>query len=516
VVPIRRPILRVLVVLTALLFVSTGAASPAAAASARSVRADTAESHPAKSGCRLPRGRIAVGGRCGWVGVLRFGLGGSRPSRAVLRLSAPRSARAALRVQVRGARASVRRRLGRNGALAVDISRMLPASPREVVVTVKSRSRRTIQLARAGRRRPTLEISATPRPVQRRTAPPAAKTRPPSPVRAPDVPAPTLGTGTVWIAAGELAARPTSGPAWDAVKAAADGPLGTANIADQDSDHDVRTLAVALVFARTGVGSYRAKAAQAISAAIGTEAGGRTLALGRNLASYVIAADLIDLGHADAALDARFRAWLDQVRREPLEGRTLISTHEDRPNNWGTMAGASRIAAGLYLGDAVDVARAATVLRGYLGDRSAYAGFDFGELSWQADPLAPVGVNPPGVTRAGLDIGGALPDDMRRGCAFTVAPCHTGYAWEALQGVLVEAELLSRHGYPAFAWGDNAVLRAVIFLRRLDVLYGDWWAVGDDAWQPWLVNHAYGTALPAATPARHGKVLGWTDWVYGA
>jgi hypothetical protein len=180
------------------------------------------------------------------------------------------------------------------------------------------------------------------------------------------------------------------------------------------------------------------------------------------------------------------------------------------------MAGASRIAAGLYLGDTVDVARAATVLRGYLGDRGAYAGFKFGELSWQADPLAPVGVNPPGATRSGLDIGGALPDDMRRGCAFTVAPCHTGYAWEALQGVLVQAELLSRHGYPAFAWGDSAVLRAALFLRRLDMLYGDWWAVGDDTWQAWLLNHAYGTALPATTPARHGKVLGWTDWVYGA
>ena len=210
-------------VLTALLLVSTGAASPAVAASARSVRADTARSHPTKSGCRPPRGRIAVGGTCGWVGVLGFGLGGSRPSRAVLRLSAPRSAHAAVRVGVRGARASVRRRLGRNGALAVEISRMLPASPRKVVVTVTSRSRRTIRLTRTGRRRPTLEISTSPQSVQRRTAPPAAKT--PAP---PDAPAPTLGGGTVWVAAGELAVRPTSGPAWDAVKAAADGPLGTA------------------------------------------------------------------------------------------------------------------------------------------------------------------------------------------------------------------------------------------------------------------------------------------------
>jgi hypothetical protein len=513
--PMRCPILPVLVFFAALVLVSAGAASPAVAVSARSLRADTARSHPTKPGCRLPRGRIAVGGTCGWVGVLRFGLGRSRPSRAVLRLSAPRSAGAVLRVRVRGADASVRRRFGRDGTLAIDLSRMLPASPGKLVITATSRSRRTIQLPREGRRGPTLKISATSAPAERGTARPDANIRP-APVRPPDVPAPPRGQTTVWIDAGDVAARPMSGPAWDAVKAAADGPLGAANLADQDSDHDVRTLAVALVFARTGIGWYRARAAEAIAAAIGTEAGGRTLALGRNLASYVIAADLIDLRHADAALDARFRAWLDAVRTEPLEGRSLISTHEDRPNNWGTMAGASRIAAALYLGDAIDLARAAAVFRGYLGDRAAYARFKFGELSWQADPLTPVGVNPAAATRAGLDIGGALPDDMRRGCAFTLAPCHTGYAWEALQGVLVQAELLSRHGYPAFAWGDNAVLRAALFLRRLDLLYGDWWAVGDDTWQPWVVNHAYGSALPATTPARHGKILGWTDWIYGA
>jgi Alginate lyase len=265
----------------------------------------------------------------------------------------------------------------------------------------------------------------------------------------------------------------------------------------------------------TGGAAYRAKAAAAIAAAIGTEAGGRTLALGRNLASYVLAADLIALARADAALDARFRAWLRQVTAEVLDGRTLISTHEERPNNWGTMAGASRIAVDLYLGDRTDLDRAATVFRGWLGDRTAYTGFAFGEPSWQADPGAPVGVNPPGAAKAGLDIGGALPDDMRRGCSFTLPPCHTGYAWEALQGALLQAELLSRHGYPAFGWGDDALLRAALFLDRLNRLYGGWWADGDDAWQPWVVNHAYGTSFPATTPARSGKILGWTDWVYG-
>ena len=77
----------------------------------------------------------------------------------------------------------------------------------------------------------------------------------------------------IWISAAELPQLPMSGPAWQQFKAAADGSLGAPNIADQDSNHDVKTLAVALVYTCTGTVSYRAKAANAIIAAIGTEAG---------------------------------------------------------------------------------------------------------------------------------------------------------------------------------------------------------------------------------------------------
>lgn len=62
--------------------------------------------------------------------------------------------------------------------------------------------------------------------------------------------------------------------------AAADGSLGTARVSDQSSEHDVKTLAVALVYARTGVATYRTNAANAIMSAVGTESGGRTLAVG--------------------------------------------------------------------------------------------------------------------------------------------------------------------------------------------------------------------------------------------
>ncbi|MDP9346153.1 MAG: alginate lyase family protein, partial [Actinomycetota bacterium] len=323
-------------------------------------------------------------------------------------------------------------------------------------------------------------------------------------------------TAGVWTSAAELASRPQSGPAWQAVKSAADGSLGTPAIANQDSDHDVLTQAVALVYARTGAEAYRSKAAAAISAAIGTERGGRTLALGRNLVSYVIAADLIGLGGYDPALDARFRAWLASVRTEALGGDTLVSTQESRPNNWGTMAGASRMAADVYLGDTGDLDRAATAFQGWLGDRRVYAGFSFGDLSWQADPSQPVGIDPPGAVKQGLATDGALPDDMRRGCAFALPPCHTNYAWEAMQGVVVAAEILARRGYDSFGWSDRAVLRAAQFLDRLDHQYGGWWATADDTWQPWLINSAYGTRFPATSPAGVGKIMAWTDWVFGA
>jgi hypothetical protein len=318
----------------------------------------------------------------------------------------------------------------------------------------------------------------------------------------------------MWIAPADLMALPMAGPAWLRLKAAADGPLGTPQISNQDSNHDVLTLAVALVYARTGNAAYRAKAAAAILSAVGTEKGGRTLALGRNLPAYVIAADLIDLRGYDAAKDQQFRSWLSAVRREAMDGGTLISTHEQRPNNWGTHAGAARIAADIYLGDTRDLERAAAVFRGWLGDRSAYASFKYGDLSWQADPSRPVGIDPLGARKSGYLIDGALPDDMRRGCSFRMPPCATGYPWGAMEGALIQAQLLSRAGYDSWAWSDYALLRAAHFLAQLDHAYGGWWASGDDTWQPWLINHAHGTAFPAVLD-RPGKSMAWATWTFG-
>jgi Alginate lyase len=321
----------------------------------------------------------------------------------------------------------------------------------------------------------------------------------------------------VWVTSAELQRLPERGPAWRQLVELSHERLGRADLSDQDSDHDVRVLATAMVAARTDDDRLRDRAAAGIMEAVGTERGGRTLGLARGLISYVVAADLIDLRHHDAGKDRVFRAWLRRVRRERLEPDdypTLILTHELRPNNWGTHAGASRIAADIYLGDRKDLARAAAVFKGWLGDRTVYDGFVYGGRSWQADPEAPVGVNPPDTTHDGVAVGGALPDDMRRGCPPRDPPCPTGYPWEAMQGAVAQAEMLYRQGYDAWRWGDDGLRRAAGYLVALGQRTGeeDWHAAEDDGWIPWLLNARYGTRFPTRMPALPGKGMGFTDW----
>lgn len=313
----------------------------------------------------------------------------------------------------------------------------------------------------------------------------------------------------IWLSGEEIAQLPAAGPAWEQLRAQAAQDAGEPDLSDQDQANKVYVLAKALMYARTGESRYRDEVIDNLMNVIGTEQGGRTLALGRGLATYVIAADLVNLP-AEPDQDRRFREWLGAVLDEPLEGVTLRSTSEQRANNWGTHAGASRTAIALYLGDSAELERTAQIFKGWLGDRSAYAGFVYeDDLSWQADPQQPVGINPKGAVKEGHSIDGALPEEMRRGRGFRWPPKRTNYPWGALQGALVQAELLHRAGYPAWEWEDRALLRAVQFLYNID-----WPAEGDDEWQIWLVNHVYDTEFPAALPAQPGKNMGWTDWTH--
>lgn len=324
-----------------------------------------------------------------------------------------------------------------------------------------------------------------------------------------------LVDASIWLSDAEIAALPMEGPAWDNLVAAAGHPIGAPNLADKDDPTNVYVLARALLYARRGDTAPRDEVIEALEVVTygHTEEGGTTLALGRELAAYVIAADLIDLAAVDPDLDADFRATLEFLLTvELFDSRSLVSTHQDRANNWGTHAGASRAAVAAYLGDTDELEAAATVFHGWLGNRDAYADFNWepNELGWQCDPENPVGVNPAGCTKEGQDIGGALPEEMRRGGDFQWPPLETQYPWEALQGALVQAALLERAGYPVWAWEDEALRRAVVFLNGIG-----WQAEGDDLWLPWLVNHAYGAVHEAQTPVPvPGKNLAWTDWTH--
>ncbi len=328
---------------------------------------------------------------------------------------------------------------------------------------------------------------------------------------APKLPAVFRG---IWISSAELAELPMQGPAWEHLKRIADQAVDGPDLSDQDDDSNVIVLAKALVYARTGDTAYidDVKAALEFIAMENSEDGGRTLALGRELLAYVIAADLINLPEQDPALDSQFREKLVELQTKKLdEGRTLISTHQDRPNNWGTHAGASRAAIAIYLGDRAELERTAQVFKGWLGDRETYARFKFRGNTWQCDPQRPVGINPKDCTKDGVVIDGAQPEEMRRGGDFVWPPAETGYAWEALQGALAQATILHRAGYDVWEWQDRALLRAVEFLYAIG-----WEAEGDDQWQPWLINYFYGTAFAAVTPARTGKNMGFTDWTHAA
>lgn len=309
----------------------------------------------------------------------------------------------------------------------------------------------------------------------------------------------------MWLSPVEIRRLPIHGAAWDQVYREAYDDWDEPDLADQNHDHNTQVLAGALVAVRMRDDALALKVKSHLRKVPGTEAGGRTLSLARNLHAYIIAAGLVQLQ------DDTFDRWLDAVRFQDLGGKTLVSTHQRRANNWGTHAGASRIAAAIYLDDRAELERSARVFAGWLGDRTQYTGFKFGDdLSWHADPARPVGINPLGATRQDRLIDGFLPDDLRRGGPFQWPPVKTNYPWAALNGVVIQAELLHRQGYDAWNWSDQAVRRSVAALERLG-----WYVTGEDEeWLVHVVNRRHGTHFRTPAVAAVGKNFGWTDWTH--
>lgn len=311
----------------------------------------------------------------------------------------------------------------------------------------------------------------------------------------------------VWISASEVMQLNTTGDAWLSLVEWANRPLRSPSLADQNDPANVQTLASALYALRTGDEKARQRVELTLQNIQGTEAGATALAVSRELAAYVIAADLIQL---QGEPRRRFDRWLDQVRHAQFKGRSISQTHKERPNNWGTHAGATRMAIAIYLNDVEELQQAVHVFRGWLGESDGWRGFDFGDTWWQPWGFRNYGINPVGAMLRGHSIDGVLPDDQRRGGPFHWPPPKENYVYEALQGAVAQAVLLERHGFEPWQWGDQALLRAFKWLHE----EADFPAAGDDTWMPHVINQVYGTQFPAPRRSLPGKALGFTDWTY--
>lgn len=323
-------------------------------------------------------------------------------------------------------------------------------------------------------------------------------------------------TKGIFLTKEEIAALPISGKGWDGMKARADKSVTIPDLSNQEEDENVNTLARALVFARIGGAGYRDKVISVLRKVPETENGGRTLALGRKLAAYVIAADLVGFN------DSGWNAWLKAVRDEVLDGSTLRKKSETKMNNWGSSTIDSRIAVAAFLYDGSDAAKAelnrcVQVFRFMLGDRAAGfipASSAFGCLDWQPDPSRPYVVCPKGALKDGKDMSGALPEELRRWSGgecggFRWPPPCENYTWSAIEGLFTAAWLLAHNGSPdVFEWSDRALFRVIDWNYRVASCV----ATGNDTWIPHEANAVYGTAFAAPSPSTPGKICGFADW----
>lgn len=376
---------------------------------------------------------------------------------------------------------------------------------------------------------PTAPPSTSPVPTATSATPTATQVSPTStpaqPTPAPSgLPPSSTSSKGIWISREEIMKLPTSGSEWQALYTTAGGSLGTADIADQNSNHDVNTLAASLVCVRTG--QFCDKARAAVVSAIGTEEGGRWLAVGRNLTSYVISADLLNL-RADSNPNSdgsRVEAWIRSFLTKKLSynndaSRLVGFPVFDSGSNASAEQGAAYAAVAAYLGDHNALEYAWNRFRLYSCDRSSpesviditkgVAG------GWAYDNNHPCAVNPAGTSRDGHRIDGAIINDMVRGGSYQWPPVYTQYPWVGLEGYVPAAYILYRAGYPAFEVENRAVLRTMEYLKYLDDNTSSVWFDGIRANEIiHLVNFIYGTNFPVKGPTGGGRTVGFTGWTH--
>lgn len=331
----------------------------------------------------------------------------------------------------------------------------------------------------------------------------------------PPPPPVVVPTSHIWVDVTTLSSKPRSGRGWDDMYNMAKGSMpGPVTVSDQNSKNSAWAHACSYVYAATGEVAFLTKTVNVFKALVSPSLPiDRALALAREVQGYVAAAEGIQLAKVDAdlneAVKAKFKYFL--TCKTSSGPASLLESHRTRPNNWGTHATAAVLMIARYIGDAATFTDAIKVFKGYLGNRSSYAGFVYGELDWQSDPAHPVGINPKGATIQGHNVDGALPEEMRRGGGF-VWPLPTSmptpYPWEAEQGATAAMLVALNAGVDLRPASDWAHKRSVIWLTQV----AKWQIGGDDAWQAPVLNLLYPDlklAVPSGSP---GKGLAWTEF----
>ncbi len=324
----------------------------------------------------------------------------------------------------------------------------------------------------------------------------------------------------IWISKSEINALPTTGTAWNNVVAWAGKSIASISINNQDSESDQIALAKALICSR--INEHCSEIISALNTlASNPPNGDRALAWGRNLSSWVIAADIVKNSGNSVDFDiSKFKTWTyDAIRTSSTEGGTIIACHERYPNNWSTMCGGSRIAADLLDGDTTDLNRAWDEYRGYVGDRSsgALTGNSVVTTNWRCPGDSDrTWINPKGCSKFSHNFDGMLPQEMLRQGEYdgiTWPPTlGTDYPFNGMAGLMLQAELLARHGFSSFTVGDNAMLRA--YSWAIDVAGWSVTQASHTTWMPYIVNKRYGKSYPVPLPALPGQNIGFVDWTH--
>jgi hypothetical protein len=328
----------------------------------------------------------------------------------------------------------------------------------------------------------------------------------------------------LWAAEDELKQNPMSGPAWEAVLAAASADFSKPVIANNNSNDDVNCLAAAIVYARTGNQAYRNKVIAALDFNVTREHPGfdnnGILPWCRNVGAYALAANLVN--YSTPALEKWFRDMVETYKDPNNHNNSIEEIYYRRPNNWGTMAFGTLCAVYGYLQDSAKL----VAIRNYWIQmvKGPNPGVTYGaDKSWHVDQNNLRLINPKGSIKEGLNIDGVMPDDMRRNGSFRNPPptSNTDYHWEVLQGVVMGARILERYHPDLSIWDvdDKAILRAFKILevewrRDFDSEESSWAAANDDAWMLPFIDDAFGTDFSRNTVEpvriwRHGKNAGW-------